>query len=214
MKRDTRKERLELLYENILNEIQLNGFGNEDIYTIKDVIHKMIRKPVNTPTDIQLASRLMRIYLGMPLSKTMVSYAPLYSQIAKYDLSLSTICSIAGINTTIRKQIKDNKPVHMDNLLKIADVLDCKISELYEEIDETESERRLNKQRSFKRRSALYDLTQLSFQEKSEDGEARELSIDDEPHVIEDRYRINVRTADIAMIKDFYFGNEEDQYRD
>lgn len=209
MEKDAIKEVLVNLLENIKDEEKLNYF-NSQITTIKEIIETMVKKPVNSPVDIQLASKLVRIYLDLPRIKATISYAPMYSQIAKYGLSVSTVCSLAGVNTTIRKQIKADKPVNIENLLRIADVLGCKVSDLYEEIDENEQQRRLEKKKSFGRSHQLYDLAHLVYLDSDEEVELENSISEQGPKTIKNDYRIETKHADIEVIRAFYINEDLD----
>lgn len=208
MVEDKLKKQLRELHDSIVKESNFELGGSKGLKKTKEIVEKMLKKQRNTPVDIQLASKLMRIYLDLPKSKTIISYSPMYEQIAKYDLSLSSACALAGINTTIRKQIKDGKTVHIDNLLKLADILECNVSDLFEEITEVEFNRRADRKKQMQRSPKLFEMTQLNYIDSENDVSTMK---DDDPRNIHDNYKIDVKYADLDIIYDYYFPRDNDE---
>ena len=93
--------------------------------------------------------------------KNHLNYAPMYMEIAKYNLSISRVCDVLDISPNIRTLLSKNKPVHVSVLKKIADFIDCGVDDLIETIDHDEHVRRLEKHAVFKTASKNDEYTDL-----------------------------------------------------
>lgn len=131
-------------------------------------------------------SDMIASQLNLNKDMSHVSYAPLAGTLAKYSLTITSLCDAIGVSAGVRSNLVNNRPVNIHVLNRIAMLLNCGLDDIVEFISESEARSRLRFGKMVKSVPSIFELgLDSQYNPKYTDEE----TLDTDVNIYESNYR-------------------------